>query len=384
MAHGDLDRRVNPRTRDEIGKCNRLLNELVRQVRGTIRELTVEKNRRNTMLASISEAVLAMDRERRLLLLNRAAEELFRCTAAEVRGKYLLEVIRNHEVEKLVKQILINGAAQSLELRLFPSSRRRFRLHGAPVFTSKERVTGVVLAIEEVTTLRHLERVKTEFVANVSHELRTPLTSIKGFVETLMDSSLEDPGLSRRFLTIINAESNRLQRLVDDLLMLSRLENRRGEVSLEHASLADAVTKVLTVLTTLAQEKKVEITTHLPAQLPPLMIGEDFLGQVLMNLIENAIKYTPTGGKAMVSAAAENGWVRVEVTDTGIGIPQESIPRLFERFYRVDKARSRELGGTGLGLAIVKHILEEYSGKITVVSALGKGSTFAFTLRCWS
>jgi two-component system phosphate regulon sensor histidine kinase PhoR len=384
IAHGEPRWRLTLRTHDEIGDCSRVLTGLFDQVRSTVRDLSVGRDRINTILASMSDAVLALDREGRLLLLNRAAEELFHCTEPQVRGKYLVEVIRNYEAEKGVKQVLATGEPFTRELRLFPLRRQFFWLHGVPTTSKKGRTVGVVLVIRDITTLRQLEQVKTEFVANVSHELRTPLTSIKGFVETLLDGTLEDPALNRRFLTIINAESNRLQRLVDDLLTISRLENRRETAAPEQASLPDVTAKVITVLTPLAEDKEVALTANLPDKMPPLVISEDFLEQVLLNLIENAIKYTPAGGKVLVGARVENGRVRVEVADTGIGIPRESIPLLFARFFRVDQARSRELGGTGLGLAIVKHILEEYGGHITVASELGQGSVFAVTLRSWT
>jgi two-component system, OmpR family, phosphate regulon sensor histidine kinase PhoR len=228
---------------------------------------------------------------------------------------------------------------------------------------------------QDATEIRRLEQMRTEFVANVSHELRTPLTSIKGFVETLLDGAHEDPEVRKRFLQIIYDETARLQRLIEDLLTLSNIENRRlaSEVT------ADAVTaynKIVQVLSPLAQAKNIDLTVNIAVGLPKVAMGNELLGQLFLNLLENGIKYTPAGGKVWLQVGEDHGYVAIEVGDTGPGIPTQSLSRIFERFYRVDRARSREMGGTGLGLAIVKHIVEQAEGKIQVESELGRGTLF--------
>lgn len=380
IAAGDLEQRIEVDTDDELGLLAKNLNEMVDRLRSNLRETSNEKNKVKAILASLQDAVLAVDQVGRVMFLNPAAEEMLGKREEEVRQKYLLEVIRHHEVDRLAKDILHKGEPAEIELRLFPVSPRIFRVHGAPIIAEQGRIVGAVLSMRDITELRRLEQMRTEFVANVSHELRTPLTSIRGFVETLLEGALEDEKISRRFLEIINSEARRLQRLIEDLLTLSRLEHHSPEPVIKGASLSQALDRVMEVVGPLAEEKGVELQVDIPPSLPPLCLPEHFLEQILLNLIDNGIKYTPTGGTVTVAASLEGGKARVEVRDTGIGIPEESLPRVFERFYRVDKARSREMGGTGLGLAIVKHMVESHGGTVGVKSVLGQGSTFYFVV----
>jgi two-component system phosphate regulon sensor histidine kinase PhoR len=380
IAHGDLEVRVDVHTENEFGLLASNLNEMVDRLRSNIREISTEKSKIEAILASMSDALLAVDQVGRLLLLNRAAAEMFSKQQEEVIGRYLLEVVRNHQMDKVVRTILETGKPIELELKLFPTARQIFKIYGAPILNEQRRVAGAVLLIRNVTEIRRLEQLRTEFVANVSHELRTPLTSIRGFVETLLEGAMEDKKLGRRFLEIINNEAQRLQRLVDDLLALSQLENRPRARAGKSAELIKALDKILEVVKPMAAEKGISLEVKVPADLPPLAIDENSLGQVLVNLLDNAVKYTPPGGKVVVAAMMVDTGVRVEVSDTGIGIPPESLERVFERFYRADKARSREMGGTGLGLAIVKHIIESHQGSVGVTSGVGKGSTFSCTL----
>ncbi|MDN5347987.1 MAG: two-component system, OmpR family, phosphate regulon sensor histidine kinase PhoR [Clostridia bacterium] len=380
IARGDLEVRVDVQADDEFGLLASNLNNMVDRLRSNIREISAEKSKVDAILSSMSDGLLAVDQVGRVMLLNRAAAEMFSKQKEEVVGRYLLEVVRNHEIDQGVKDILESGKPVELELKLFPTTRQIFKIYGAPILNEQNRVVGAVLLIRNITEIRRLEQVRTEFVANVSHELRTPLTSIRGFVETLLEGALEDKNLCRRFLEIINNEAQRLQRLIEDLLTLSQLENRPPALPEKSVFLAKVLDKILEVVKPLASEKGITLETKLPSDLKPLSISENFLGQVLLNLLDNAIKYTPPGGRVTVAASAQDNNIRVEVSDTGIGIPPESLQRVFERFYRVDKARSREMGGTGLGLAIVKHIIESHKGSVGVTSEVGKGSTFFFTL----
>ncbi|MGI9952466.1 ATP-binding protein [Moorellaceae bacterium AZ2] len=380
IASGDLEQRVEVLGDDELGLLARNLNEMVDRLRSNIREISNERNKVRAILASLTDAVLAVDQVGRVMFCNPAAETLLGKKEEEVRQKYLLEIIRHHEVDQLAKEILDKGKPAEAELRLFPTTARLFRVHGAPILAERGRIVGAVLSLRDITEIRRLEQMRTEFVANVSHELRTPLTSIRGFVETLLEGALADEKTSRRFLGIINSEAQRLQRLIEDLLTLSRVEHRSPERVTRGASLQQAVERVMEVVKPLAKERGVSLQMDVPPDLPLLRLPEHFLDQILLNLLDNAIKYTPTGGSVTVAASREGSKARVEVRDTGIGIPEESLPRIFERFYRVDKARSRAMGGTGLGLAIVKHMVESYGGSVGVESQVGKGSTFHFVV----
>ncbi|CEP66690.1 Signal transduction histidine kinase, core [Moorella glycerini] len=380
IAGGDLEQRIEIQSNDEIGLLSHHLNVMVETLRNNFREMAEERNKMQAILASMSDALLTVDQVGRVMLLNPAAEAMFGKKGTEVEHKYLLEVIRNHEVDKLVKEILSSGMPLEIETRLFPTTNQLFKIYGAPILSAQKRVVGAALTIRDITNIRRLEQMRTEFVANVSHELRTPLTSIRGFVETLLEGALEDPEVSRRFLGIINKEAQRLQQLIEDLLALSRLENQPQRVRPGRAKLIPTLEGVLATVNPLAREKGVNLEVEIPEGLPSLAIGENYLSQVLLNLIDNSIKYTPAGGRVTVRAGLENDGIQVEVEDTGIGIPAESLPRVFERFYRVDKARSREMGGTGLGLAIVKHIVEAHDGNVGVTSQPGQGSRFFFTL----
>ncbi|MDN5344964.1 MAG: two-component system, OmpR family, phosphate regulon sensor histidine kinase PhoR [Clostridia bacterium] len=380
VASGDLEQRIEIESNDEIGMLGHHLNVMVETLRNNFREIAAERNRMQAILASMTDALLTVDQVGRVMLLNPAAEVMLGKKAAEVQHKYLLEIIRHHEVDRLVKEILTSGMPMEIETRLFPTTNQHFRVSGAPIMSEQKRVVGVALTIRDITNIRRLEQMRTEFVANVSHELRTPLTSIRGFVETLLEGALADPEVSRHFIEIINREAQRLQQLIEDLLALSRLENQPLRLRPGRAGLMPILERVLATVGPLAEEKGVTVVTEVAADLPPLAISENYLSQVLLNLIDNSIKYTPGGGRVTVRASLEKGQVQVAIEDTGIGIPKESLSRVFERFYRVDKARSREMGGTGLGLAIVKHIVEAHGGSVGVTSKLGEGSRFFFSL----
>lgn len=379
LAQGDFGKETGVFPTDELGNLGRNLDLLAQRLQRLTREINEEKSQLVAILAGISDTLLAVDRSGRLLFLNRAAEELFGLRSPQVLRRHLLEIIRHHELDQLLAEVLTTGETREKETRLFPGREQIFGVYLSPIFEPEGKINGAVILCRDLTNLKRLEQIRAEFVANVSHELRTPLTSIRGFVETLLNGSLEDARVSRRFLQIIQTEAERLQRLIDELLFLSHLESKKEPPS-EKAELKEVLAEVEKVLGPSAAKKGVTLDFFTPEPLPSLKISKDFLEQVCLNLIENGIKYTPAGGKVEVSAERIGERVAVTVADTGIGIPAEGLSRLFERFYRVDKARSREMGGTGLGLTIVKHILELYQGKIMVSSTLGKGSTFTFTL----
>lgn len=379
IAEGKLDRTLNVNSNDEIGALSRGLNYMAERLRDTIRQITEERNKVEAILASMSDGVIAVDCNGNILLINPAAERMFNIKHENSMGKGVIEVIRNYDLEKLLQAALMSEESITREVQIFVPDPKSFRISTAPLM-SETGVVGVVAVLRDITAFREVERMKTDFVANVSHELRTPLTSIKGFVETLMDGAMEDPKTAAHFLEIINDETDRLNRLISDLLSLSRVEAKQGQIRKAALNLDKLIINTVSILSPQASEKNQILNVDIKIPLPIISADEDMIGQLLINLVDNAIKYTADGGQIDIRAERWNDSVKIAVSDTGIGIPRDSIPRLFERFYRIDKARSREMGGTGLGLAIVKHILEVHSGRIEVDSIVGQGSTFTVYL----
>lgn len=379
IAEGKLDRTLNVNSNDEIGALSRGLNYMAERLRDNIRQITEERNKVKAILASMSDGVIAVDCNGNILLINPAAERIFNIKYENSMGKGVIEVIRNYDLEKLLQAALMSEESITQEVQIFVPDPKSFRISTAPLM-SETGVVGVVAVLRDITAFREVERMKTDFVANVSHELRTPLTSIKGFVETLMDGALEDPKTAAHFLEIINDETDRLNRLISDLLSLSKVEAKQGQIRKTALNLDKLIINTVSILSPQASEKNQILNVDIKTPLPVISADEDMIGQLLINLVDNAIKYTPDGGQIDIRAERWDDSVKIAVSDTGIGIPRDSIPRLFERFYRVDKARSREMGGTGLGLAIVKHILEVHSGRIEVDSIVGQGSTFTVYL----
>lgn len=379
MAEGKLDMVLTVNSDDELGELGRGLNYMSERLRGTISQITEEKNKIKAILKSMNDGVIAIDRKGSIILINAAVERMFNVKSELIVGKSLIEVVRNFDLEKFLREALKSEKGLLKELQMFVPDLKTFRISTAPL-TNESGVVGTVAVMRDITAFREVERMKTEFVANVSHELKTPLTSIKGFVETLLDGALDDRNTRRHFLEIINDEADRLNRLINDLLSLSKIEAKYKEIVRTPLDLERMINSTVSILSPQAKEKNLTINVNIRQSLPTVDADEDMIGQVMINLIDNAVKYTPAGGQVNITAEKEANWVKVAVSDTGIGIPRESLPRLFERFYRVDKARSREMGGTGLGLAIVKHIMEVHGGKIEVDSEVGKGSTFTFYL----
>ncbi|NPV72738.1 MAG: phosphate regulon sensor histidine kinase PhoR [Pelotomaculum sp.] len=380
MARGNLDQEIRISSQDEIGDLARSINYLARQLKNNIEDVIAEKNRIKAILSSMSDGVIAMDAWGRMILINPVVEELFRITMAASRGKNILRVIRNYDLEKLLNQALETGRCMQKQIQILAPEPRVFQVHVIPLQNSGAERGGVVALLRDITERKILQEMRSEFVANVSHELRTPLTSIRGFAETLLDGALEEPDTARRFLEIINSETERLSRLIDELLNLSRLESHKWVPKRQPVNMGELIKRAVAILQPRAVEKNLAIKINLPEDLPVVQGDPDMLSQVLLNLIENAVVYTQAGGEVSISAAATQDEMKVDVKDNGIGIPPESLSRVFERFYRVDKARSREQGGTGLGLSIVKHIIDAHRGSVQVESKVGIGSTFSFVI----
>jgi two-component system phosphate regulon sensor histidine kinase PhoR len=327
---------------------------------------------------SMIEGLLLLDHDGRIQLANHACASMFGFTA-DIRGRTVIEALRLHEVSALVSSLDTQKEVLGFELRLPGPNERWLEINAAAIFNGGGRRQGTVLVFHDLTRVKQLESARQEFVANVSHELRTPLSLIKGCVETLLGGARDDPEAGTRFLQTIDRNAERLRLLIEDLLTISELESGGTRLNLQSVCLAPVVAKVLEDFKVRATSKR--MTLH--NQVPDLIVRADVdrVEQVLENLIENAIKYGRCKGTVTVAARAlEGGQVEVSVEDDGPGIPPESLERIFERFYRVDKARSREQGGTGLGLSIVKHLLHCQGGRVWATSDLGHGATFYFTL----
>ncbi|MDA8442865.1 MAG: ATP-binding protein [Peptococcaceae bacterium] len=360
---------------DELKLLGNNINAAARQFQAALEEVSQEKNKMAAILSGMLEGVIALDQTGKIVLLNDSAASMFGKQQGELNGKYFVNICPDVELEQHIRNVLNQGIPSHHE---FDFQGRILRVLMSPV-TAAQTVQGAVLVFQDVTAVRGLEQVRTEFVANVSHELRTPLTSIKGFAETLLDGADANPEVRQRFLQIIHAETARLQRLIEDLLTLSHLESRPRS-ALTVASVSGAYQRIADVLTSLAKAKNISLHVALDANLPFVEIGEELLSQIFLNLLENGIKYTPAGGKVWLEVSCGQDQVVIQVGDTGPGIPADSLPRIFERFYRVDRARSREMGGTGLGLSIVKHIVERADGQLSVSSQLGEGTVFTVNL----
>jgi len=375
FAAGDLSARMRITRRDEIGELARILDRSADQLQARLNELAGERARTETILSAIESGLLAVDHRGTVILANESLRRSL--DLPDPVGRHYVEVIRHPDVGRALEAVLRTGRAQSGEVRIH-HLRRVYALHAGPFPGQEGMPHGAVLTFLDVTERRRVDEVRRDFVANASHELRTPLTSIRGFVEALEDGALEDPATSRRFLEKIRTHADRMAALVSDLLELSRLESGERPPHWERVAADEVVDEVVGGLSALAAAKQIEVVTEVSVE--SVETDRDRLRGVLENLVENALKYTPAGGRVAVSARPEGDAAVFEVADDGPGIAAEHLPRIFERFYRVDKARSRELGGTGLGLSIVKHLVESLGGAVSVSSEPGRGSRFVVRL----
>jgi two-component system phosphate regulon sensor histidine kinase PhoR len=381
MSGGDLEARAPVRSSDEIGRLALALNRLGRRLREKIDDLEQERARVAAILDTMVEGVLAVDGRDHVVLVNERARRLFGLGPGEGEGKPLLEVVRHADLHRILGAARRGGegVVERGEITLGGPVERRLQVNAVPRRLGGE--AAVVMVLHDVTELRRLEQVRTEFVANVSHELRTPLTAIQGYLETLLGGALEEPEHARRFLEIAVRHTERLSRLLSDLTDLSNIELGRVRLQRQALRVAEVVDSVLAILRARAEASGVALQSAVPADTPPVLADHDRLAQVLMNLVDNAVKYTPAGGVVTVGAGARgDGRIEIVVEDTGIGIPPADLPRVTERFYRVDRARSRERRGTGLGLAIVKHLVIAHDGTLTIESEPGRGTTVRVAL----
>lgn len=386
IAKGQFDRHINIYGKDEVGILAASINDMASRLDEMIISLQDKNVKLEAIMSSVVNGIIAIDSSEKVLFINPAAERILNIREKDISGKHLLQVVRNNSLDNYLNTILREKNYFDTEIILEGKEEKILKFYANPISqTDKTGIKGIIITIQDITELRRLEKVRTEFVANVSHELKTPLTSIKGFVETLKMSGMENLQDNMRFLDIIEDEANRLYRLINDILSLSELEQKRASVKKENINVGKTIREVVSMLSAQSDSKKIQLSVNINEDLAALNGESDKLKQMLINLVDNAIKYTPENGKVEVEAFNQKDTqggssVVIKVSDNGIGIPKEHIPRLFERFYRVDKARSRKVGGTGLGLAIVKHIVILFNGRIEVSSAVGKGTEFKIIL----
>jgi two-component system phosphate regulon sensor histidine kinase PhoR len=376
IGRGEFGNRIPVTSSDELGELARIMNEMAGRIEGQMERISSEKNRLDAILKGMGEGVMVTDQHGVVTLVNPAFCAMFGSTD-QVLGRELLEVSRHPELYAACRKVLSQQQELRHEIQL---TGQAMLVHWVPLLEAGT-LRGVVAVFHDISALKKAETIRRDFVANVSHELRTPITVIKGYAETLLSDSLEDdPQRREHFLAIILKHAQRLSTLIADLLTLSELESGERSVQVEEIQLEGALRHALILMGQRGEEEGITMESRVAGGAGTVQADPGRLDQVLINLLDNALKYSGRGGKVVIEAALEGDLVRISVKDSGIGIPGKDLPRLFERFYRVDEARSRDRGGTGLGLSIVKHIVQSLGGSVRVESTPGTGSIFSFTL----
>lgn len=381
ISSGNYGKKVYFKKSDEMSMLSEHFNKMSETLESKIKELRTSNKELDTILESMKNGVIAIDNMQNIIFLNTSAEELFNIKRDEIVGKSAIEVLRNYKVENYIEKLIKDNIYDNVEEFILEHN-RIYRVISRQMSENEDpnKILGLLLIFEDVTEVRNLERVRQDFVANVSHELKTPLTSIKGFAETLKNGAVEVKATRDKFIDIIDVEAERIIALTDDLLSLSEIESSHYMPHIDDIKVKENVNEVANIIDVLAKEKFIDLKLKLPDEEVIIKGNTSWFKQILINLIDNAVKYTPSGGSVIVVVEKEKECLIIKVRDTGMGIEEEHLPRIFERFYRVDKARSRKEGGTGLGLSIVKHIVIAFQGNIDVKSELGKGSEFIVKL----
>ncbi|MFS0837376.1 two-component system histidine kinase PnpS [Paenibacillus sp. 1P03SA] len=378
--------RVETKSLDEVGQLGQAINRMADSLHMQMNRILENEGRLKGVLENMGSGILMVDRDQRIVLVNRSAEDILGFSSNELYGKKYDEAKQQFELTRLIQECIETNEHIREEIIFYYPSERILEINLSPISQADGEWSGVLVVLHDITAMRRLERMRSEFVANVSHELKTPIAAVKGFSETLLAGALDDKETARSFLQIIFDESERLNRLVGDILELSKIESKRIPLQLSPTHLQSIIQKSLHMMEAEAEKKKIALSMNVDEALF-LEADEDRLRQILINLMANGINYTPEGGRVSVAAElvgsgseGEDERIRISIKDTGIGIPKKDLPRIFERFYRVDKARSRSSGGTGLGLSIVKHLVEMHHGTIRVESEVGYGTEFIIEL----
>ncbi|HHQ0291542.1 TPA: two-component system histidine kinase PnpS [Listeria innocua] len=379
LANHKYDSRINGKVSGELQDLSVSVNMLAESLETQMFEIKQNEQRLNAIVQNLVSGVMLINVDKQVIMTNRTMYQILGET--EITGKPFYEVIKSFALSQLIDATFETKTMQQKEIILYFPREMILDASVSPILAENGEITGIILLLHDITQIRHLENVRSEFVTNVSHELKTPVTALKGFAETLLDGAMYDEMLLKKFLTIIKEESDRLHRLIMDILALSRIEQNPVAENIEPVDVDEVIEQSSRTIFEMATEKNIQVSVP-EKTIPPIIIetDRDKLQQILINLLSNAINYTPVDGKVEVKLINQEAEVIIEVTDNGIGIPAKDIDRVFERFYRVDKARSRHSGGTGLGLSIVKHLVENCGGRIEVESQEEVGSTFRVTL----
>ncbi len=381
IGKGEFGQRIPVRSHDEMGELAKVMNDMAARIEDQLASISAERNRLGTILRGMGEGVMVANAAGVITLVNPAFLALFSLREEEVTGRPLIDISRHPVLHDAFRIVVETRNARFEEIDLTLHDEKIVLTHWVPLLEGEE-IQGVVAVFHDISDLKRLEKVRRDFVANVSHELRTPATVIKGYAETLLGDLLRtDPDRATRFIEIIDNHAGRLANLIGDLLSLSELESGSLALEMRPQAIDGTVRHVCTLLEEKARAKSINIDLTGISGAPQVLADQGRIEQVLINLLDNAIKYTPERGTIAVAARDAGNMVAISITDSGIGIPPKDLPRIFERFYRVDAARSRDQGGTGLGLSIVKHIVQLHGGNVAVESVPGKGSTFSFTLK---
>ncbi len=378
ITNGDFQSKQPVDGSYEIQALSDAINRMTEELNNRIDTIMRQRNEIEAVLSSMIEGVIAVDKEERIISMNHAAAKMFSCDPIKAQSRSIHEVVRNTVLHQFVTEALDSAEPIRKDIVLYSDEEKILDAHGMILRDADGKHVGALIVLNDITQLLRLENIRHDFVANVSHEIKTPITAIKGFVETLRSGSVKDSKDIERFLEIIEKHVHRLESIIEDLLSLSRIERgtEREEISLQETRIKDVLLTAIQICEVKAAPKNIRIELSCNEDLVA-KINPPLLEQAVVNLLDNSIKYSEEGSSIQVEAAQMNGEINISVNDKGCGIDKEHLPRLFERFYRVDKARSRQMGGTGLGLAIVKHIAQAHSGRVTVESTVGKGSTFS-------
>ncbi len=382
FARGDLSHRLYISDSRETGLLADSFNTMAEQLSERINTIIAQDNEKEAILTSMHEGLIAVDLDQRIININLAAVNLIDEKIETVKGRKLQEIVRNTALKKFVELTLKSSESTEDQIEFYWREKLLvLKLHGTALKDAQHKRIGALVVLNDITKICHLENVRKDFVANVSHELKTPITSIVGFVETLQDGAIESKEDTSRFLEIISKQSNRLNSIIDDLLILSKIEqqNEKAQVEMKDARLIQVLESAITLCKSKQTDKLIEIQLNCDPELR-IKMNASMIEQAVMNLVDNAVKYSGSNDVINVVVTTNSYEVKIDVIDQGCGIEKEHLARLFERFYRVDKARSRKQGGTGLGLAIVKHIAQSHKGRVRVESQFGSGSCFSIIL----
>ena len=376
FAGGDLSNRLTVPDTEELSELARSLNQMARNLDSQIQESLNRQRELEAVHASMQEGVIAIDNEERIITINAAAAEIFNFSPASLKGRNILEVARNFELQNFIRKALATHSPVEDDIIIHQEGDHILNIHSSALWDSREHRIGTLVIFHDLTRIRRLESMHKDFAANVSHELKTPLTTIRGFIETIQQMPADKCDDMAGFLKIIEKNVHRMIELIDDLLALSRLERLEGTgIRFEEHHLSSLIQNAVQACTPLAEKKQIQVQVSCPEDLTA-RVDPVLMEQAIVNLVENAVKYSPENARVEVTARRTGEQVELSVGDSGTGIAREHLPKIFNRFYRIDKGRSRQEGGTGLGLAIVKHIVQYHNGRITVSSVKGKGTTF--------